>query len=322
MKTKTYYTNLPDNKSKLYGGAYGVHARELIMHRDLMIKQFTTICASTQSRAEEIKLDFFDTYTDWMFKPFEFKNTDLLSEMCFTQGTTESFTQFYVRFRENHRLRIAKGEYFYHQMMKSLWYKNNFAWLDEDEIKPGDVVLISLPFADTGGVYPGLDNILDQCDKHGVPVMIDLAYLNLTTGDALEYNIDFSRPCIEYVVSSLSKVFPVETMRIGIRLQKKKFEDQLYVINEENYNYINLLSAYVGTSMMQQFKPDYVFNKYRQSQIEICEQLDLEVSPCFNFGIDHKNKYPQYSRGNATNRLCFSRIWDGRAKVEGLIDDS
>lgn len=322
MKNKTYYTNLPDNKSKIYGGAYSVHDDELVAYRDKMIKQFTTVSASTQSRAEEIKIDFFNTYTGWMFKPFKFKNTNLLSEMCFTQGTTESFTQFYVRFRENHRLRIAKGEYFYHQMMKSLWYKNNFAWLNDDDIKPGDVVLISLPFADTGSAYIDLDRILDQCDQHGVPVMLDLAYLNLTTGDALKYNVDFDRPCIEYVVSSLSKVFPVENMRIGIRFQKTKFEDQLYVINEENYNYINLLSAYVGTHMMKKFEPDYVFNKYRQDQIQMCKQLDLDVSPCFNFGIDYKNKYPQYSRGNTSNRLCFSRIWDGRAEIEGLIDDN
>ena len=30
------------------------------------------------------------------------------------------------------------------------------------------------------------------------------------------------------------------------------------------------------------------------------------------FGIDKLNQYPQYNRGNDTNRLCFSRIWDGR----------
>ena len=30
------------------------------------------------------------------------------------------------------------------------------------------------------------------------------------------------------------------------------------------------------------------------------------------FGIDKLNQYPTYNRGNDTNRLCFSRVWDGR----------
>ena len=69
--------------------------------------------------------------------------------------------------------------------------------------------------------------------------MIDLAYINLAKG----LSFDLSHDCIEYVVSSLSKAFPLELSRIGIRLQKKKFEDQIYVINEDGYNYINFFNS-------------------------------------------------------------------------------
>ena len=319
MKFKTYYTNLPDNKLKTYGGAYGVHDTELLACRDRTIKKFTSINSAKISAAESIKKKFIETYPTWMFEPFDFQNTELLTEACFTQGTTESFAQFYIRYKD-YRLRIAKGEYFYHQMMKSLRYEGNFAWLEDEPIQSGDVVLISLPFSDTGDAYVGIDNILDQCDELGVPVMLDLAYVNLTIGKYLNYKIDFARPCIEYVVSSLSKVFPVENMRIGIRLQKTKAEDQLYVINEENYNYINLLSAYVGTAMMEEFPADWVVNKYRSKQLEMCEKLGLGLSPCVPFGIDFADRYPQYNRGRDSNRLCFSRLWDGRADIEGLVE--
>jgi len=50
----------------------------------------------------------------------------------------------------------------------------------------------------------------------------------------------------------------------------------------------------------------------------LCKQLNVDPSPCYIFGIDTKNQYSQYSRGNVTNRLCFSRIWDGRDQREGL----
>jgi hypothetical protein len=86
----------------------------------------------------------------------------------------------------------------------------------------------------------------------------------------------------------------------------------LNVINEKNYNYINILSAYVGTKLMEKYPADYIFNKYRQKQLEMCDHLNLEASPCVYFGIDRLGNFPEYNRGTRTNRLCFSRVWDGR----------
>ena len=312
------YTNLPDNKNRIYGGAYSVHDNDLMTERDQLIRQFTTIDHDVTDTAEKIKSDFLELYRDWMFREFDFQNVNLYKHACFTQGTTESFAQFYIRYRDRYRLRIKKGEYFYHQMMKSLWYTNNFAWLDDDILRPNDVMLISIPFADTDGRHDNLDELLDQCDALDIPVMLDLAYLNMAVGSVLGQTIDFGRPCIKYVVSSLSKIFPVENLRIGIRLQKEFYEDQIYVINEKNYNYINLLSAYVGHGMMQRFATDYMFNKYRAKQLEMCQQLGLDASPCFVFGIDQHDRYPEYNRGGITNRLCFSRVWDGRNQKLGL----
>ena len=148
--------------------------------------------------------------------------------------------------------------------------------------------------------------------------MLDMAYLNIASPESFTYTIDLGRPCIEYVVSSLSKVFPVENLRIGIRLQKQRFEDQLYVINELGYNYINILSTYVGTGLMRQFAPDHMFQRYRPRQLKLCAELGVDASPCFNFGIDRNNRYPEYSRGGHTNRLCFSRVWDGRVQIMNL----
>ena len=303
----TRYTDLPDNKEKPFGGAYSVWDVETCATRDKAVKEYIENLASLDD--EKIKKDFLGTYKNWIFSTHpNIKGWQDYNELCFTQGTTESFAQFYLRFRENKRLRLAKGEYFYNQMMKGLWYKENFAWLDEDEIRQNDVVLISVPFSDTGAVPNNLENLLQQCDDNNVPVMLDLAYINL----AINLEVDLTHPCIEYVVSSLSKVFPVELYRIGIRMQRKKFEDQLYVINEDNYNYINVLSAFVGYKLMKTYTADFVYKKYRIKQLEMCKKLDVDPSPCVYFGIDKKNQYQEYKRGGDTARLCFSRVWDGR----------
>jgi hypothetical protein len=178
----TQYTNLPDNKHRLYGGAYSIHDSALISSRDQFIREFTQIDSGSTMLAESIKQEFVETYQGWMFEGFNFKNTNLYKHACFTQGTTESFAHFYIRYRNGYRLRLKKADYFYHQMMKSLWYSDKFSWLDEDKIRPGDVVLVSLPFSDTGDKPEELDQLLDDCDQLGVPVMLDLAYLNLATG--------------------------------------------------------------------------------------------------------------------------------------------
>lgn len=315
----TKYTELPDNKNRIFGGAYGIHDPELTAARDDLISRAKDLDFADPHCAEQIKSEFLETYQRWMFDAFDFPGTDLYRYACFTQGTTESFAQFYIRYRDGHRLRIKKGEYFYHQMMKSLWYGQKFAWLEDDQIRPGDVLLISVPFADTGSCPEDLELLLTRCDDLEVPVMLDMAYLNITVGSVLQQKIDLRHPCIKYVVSSLSKAFPVENFRIGIRLQKELYEDQIYVVNEHNYNYINLFSAYLGQGLMQRFAPDHMFNKYRDRQLQTCQDMGLDPSPCYIFGIDRHNRYPQYNRGGATNRLCFSRMWDGRGERFGLV---
>ena len=307
----TRYTNLPDNKEKTFGGAYSVHDIETCKTRDSAVLEYISL--QTKLNHNEIKNKYLSTYKNWMFSSHpKIIGWQDYNELCFTQGTTEAFAQFYLRYRESKRLRLAKGEYFYNQMMKGLWFKNKFAWLDEDQISSNDVVLISVPFSDTGAVPNYLEKILTECDEKNVPVMLDLAYINL----AIDQQIDLTHKCIEYIVSSLSKVFPVELYRIGIRMQRKKFEDQLYVVNEKNYNYLNLLSAYVGTKLMEKYPADYIFKKYRDKQIFICNKLNLKPSPCVYFGIDQNKKFQEYNRGTTSNRLCFSRIWDGRMAYE------
>ena len=306
------YTSLPDNKDLPFGAAHSIHDSELCAYRDLFINNFTLDNNYSVANAEKIKSEYIETYKKWMFSTHNVKGHEDFSEACFTNGTTESFYQYYLRYKTHRRLRLAKGEYFFHQMMKGLWFTGErFSWLEDGPIQRDDFLLISVPFSDSCTVPDFLEEVLCQCDKLDVPVMLDFAYINI----AKDLDIDVSHSCIKYIVSSLSKTFPVETHRIGIRLQREKWEDQLYVINEYNYNYINLLSAFLGKSMMQKFEADYVFNKYRAKQIDLCNAMELEVSDCVFFGIDHNNQYPQYNRGTKTNRLCFSRVWDGRMNI-------
>ena len=286
-----------------YVGAWSVHDPMLRDHRDFV----QGLWNEREWDFTELKHDYFKLYKQWMFEPHpRIQGIDWYGEPCFTQGTTESFNLFYIRYSDK-RLRIAKGEYFYHNMIGKL-YNKPFAFLDEDDLQEGDAVVLSVPFSDTGNVPYYLEEILTECDLKGIPVMLDLAYLNL----AKDLSFDLRHECIEYITSSLSKSFPLELSRVGIRFQKSSFEDQLNIMNEDKLNYINMHSLYLGYQMMKEWKADWLYTKYRYPQERICEELEVEPSSCVIFGIDNDNTYPEYNRGGETNRLCFSRVWDGR----------
>ena len=100
------YTNLPDNKNKSLGGAYSVYDVETVERRDMIIEDLSWI---RQGRnPDDIRKDFLNTYMEWMPSTHNLLGIEKYTQACFTQGTTESFAQFYIRYK-NCRLRLRKG---------------------------------------------------------------------------------------------------------------------------------------------------------------------------------------------------------------------
>jgi histidinol-phosphate/aromatic aminotransferase/cobyric acid decarboxylase-like protein len=158
-----------------------------------------------------------------------------------------------------------------------------------------------VPFADTGNVPENLFAILDRCEDLKIPVLLDLAYINLAVG----LELDLNYKCIDTVTSSLSKVFPLSDHRIGIRLQQEFVDDTLFAYNQNQY--INLYSASIGHEVIKKYSADHSFKKYRLRQLAVCEELSIIPSSSFIFGIDKNNLYPEYNRGAISNRLCLSK---------------
>jgi hypothetical protein len=299
-------TGLPNLKPKPYGGAYSIWDERLCAYRDDTIRSFTLPINLTK-----FKHYYFDLYKHWMLSSHpNIEGLDHFHTPCYTNGTSDSFAHFYIKYHQCKRLRLMRGEYFFHQWVARTHYLDRFAWLEDEPLAEGDVLLLSVPFANTGNCPDELENILSVCDILQIPVMLDLAYINLST----DFTIDLTHPCIEYVVTSLSKVFPVENWRIGIRWQKCASEDPITIINEDGYEYLNFQSMALGVAMMTEFSADWTYDQYRFLQITECEKLGLVPSDSVYFGLDYNNQYPEYSRGGDVNRLCFTRLWDGRMK--------
>jgi len=287
---------LPPLRDKPYGGAWSIHDHESVS------------AIKSMSYARGDKDAFVKDYKDWICAGKDFNGIDKFVQLDFSAGTTETFHMFYVRHIKK-RLRLFSGEYFYHHMMARNYF-DKFALLDDEDIKAGDVVAMSCPFSNTGNIPKDFYKILQQCDDNNVPVLLNLAYISISNISQLNLNYK----CIQTITTSLSKVFPVENHRIGLRLERECYDDSLVAYNQNNY--LNVFSVNIGHRLIKQFDNNWLYNKYESQQVETCEQLQLERSSCVIFGLDTSERYPEYKRGTEINRLCFSKTWDKRIDVK------
>ena len=278
---------LPNHRNKIYGGAWPVPDPDVLEY--LM----TTSINSTHK-------EFVNDYFQWFANPHNINGIEKFNSLSYCNGTTEAFDKFYHK-HMHRKLRFLRGEYFYHQIMAKRFFKESSFIDDPNDISNDDVVVMSVPFSDTGNVPEHYDDIMIQCEKNNVPVLLDMAYISL----AVKLNINVDYQCIDTITTSLSKVFPVAHWRIGMRMQKENIDDTLdaYEMN----SYLNTHAVNVGHQLIKQYPADYSFNKYRQQQLSFCNMLDIKPSDSFIFGIDQFNKHPEYNRGGPTNRFCFAR---------------
>ena len=159
-----------------------------------------------------------------------------------------------------------------------------------------------MPFSDNGGIHPMTYDIIKECDKLNIPVLIDSAYMNISKG----ITVDLEYDCIHTVCFSLSKAFySIDRLRVGMRLQRVFKDDPIDVFN--SIGMVNNIGAYVGINLLYNFNPDYIPKKYSSKQSLICKEFNLTPSDCVIFGIGG-DEYSDFNRGGELNRVCISDI--------------
>lgn len=283
---------LANLKDKPYGGVWSIDDSDAI----------ASVRAAHDPFATSDLQEFLHDYSKWMHQGHNIHGIQRFSHLAYANGTTEVFDKFYQRHTDR-RLRLWRGEYFYHQIQARELFQD-WAWIEEDDIRDNDVVAVSMPFSDTGGIPELYQLVLEQCESLGVPVMVDMAYIN--TSKSSNFNVDFD--CIEVIATSLSKVFPVSHMRIGMRLMQNFLDDTLSAYCNQATPYLNTSSVNLGHQLIKQYSSQWLWEKYHLEQHKICNELGVAPSNCVMLGVDHLNKFDEYNRGGKTNRLCFSKI--------------
>jgi hypothetical protein len=185
-----------------------------------------------------------------------------------TNGCTESIGEYHWMFRDR-RLRLYAGEYLFTSWLS---LKDQFTYMHEDKLREGDALIMSAPFAHTGDLIEDYHTILQECTRLEIPVLIDCCFFGTCTG--LDFSVDYD--CVQGVCFSTSKTFATGTFRIGTLFCKTP-TDHIGALNA--FYYTPLLASKIHLEIMYQFGPDYMPSKYRESQLDICNQFDIQASP-------------------------------------------
>ena len=97
-------------------------------------------------------------------------------------------------------------------------------------------------------------------------------------------------------------------MRIGIRCTRDFVDDTVNFYT--SLQMVAKTAAGIGTRLCNTFDTDYNQNMFRDKQIKICKELNIEPSDCVIFGLSSKSddRFADYDRGTQWRRVCISKL--------------
>jgi len=216
---------------------------------------------------------------------------------CYSSGTSPAFTSFIGR-HINKRIRYSRNDFALSKIVSNA-FSANHCYLEDDKLKEGDALILSMPFSGNGGLIDNYNNILTVCDSKDIPVMIDGAYFGISFG--VDYNL--THKCITDFCTSLSKPYGFGQIRVGIRFTKEEIDDELTALTVfDNYN---KLGAWLGHRVIENFNHNWVIDQHRQIYLDICEEYNLNPTNTLTLGLggtEYANKFKR----NDYVRVCVS----------------
>ena len=223
---------------------------------------------------------FEDQFPFWVMQGTRFKlhNFDQFRYVGFSAGTQESFLNFYL-VNKTKRFRVFRGDYWWHM---DIWTSVgiNWAYIEDDDLVPGDICICSYPFALIGDKHENFDWLVDECNRKNIDLLVDFIYL---PNSSHAVDIDLSADCIKQITFSFSKTFPVQSAKVAVRMCKTKPNDPMQISNDENI--CNRLGAGLALDIMNRFPIDHNVNKYYTEQTHWCAKLGLKQTKVVHFGL-------------------------------------
>lgn len=255
--------------------------------------------------------EFLEYYPKWISKTQNNKveGLDLFPHRFVSLGCTQGLDEFHYWCRMNgYRIRMFRGEYPYNRDCIDFNWDEDF--IDDHPLVKGDAVILSFPFSASGDVHPRWEELLETCGKLDIPIFIDAAFFG-TCGDV---DFDFSHPSIQFIAFSTTKSLSCGNYRNGIVFSKI---DTGHLSVQTSWHHGIHLNTSIGLYLMRNFSPDYLYNKYRKSYLEVCEYFKLIPTKCVHLATGDYN-WSHFTRDEVFNRIGVRNAVKERYK--GRVD--
>jgi hypothetical protein len=225
------------------------------------------------------------------------KGLDQFTHSCFSAGTSVCFGEFISRY-PNRRVRTSRSDFVLGQIL-SKSYQREHTFLEDDQLRHNDCLLISLPFSGNGGLYPNWDELLKLANDLEVPVFIDAAYF----GISYDVVYDLTWPCIQDVALSLSKNFSPVGFRLGMRFTRSFVDDGVSsgLVVADIFDRVN---SYISIQILKNFMHDEFLRPYKKGQIMVCDQLELVPTNTVTLALDPTMR-KEFQKGDFY-RVCIT----------------
>jgi hypothetical protein len=224
---------------------------------------------------DQLAFEFMNKFDLWLYNSFK---NDLQGLTAFPKrdviyGVTQYIDDLYQRL--GNKLRSIKHDYKYHwRLNQDIEYFNPDNVIDH----VGKELIISMPFPQIGDIHPRMNDILDQCDRFGIPVHIDGAWI----GSVKDITFNFDHPAIKTIGFSLSKA-GMGSNRVGVRYSRETPKGAVTLMNEFNMQQQSLLA--IGIGYLDNFPPDYFWNKYEDKYNKILKDFNLQPTKSIHLAL-------------------------------------
>jgi len=225
-----------------------------------------------------------------------------MEHCAFCPGTTDAFGEFISRYPGN-RIRVSRSDFIITRVLCKA-YGRDLCYLEDDELRTGDSLIISVPFSGNGGMHPHFDSMMDSCDQLDIPVFIDAAYFGISHG----VHYDLTRPCVKDMATSLSKNFVGNPLRLGVRFTKERIDDSITIalLGAKIFDKVN---GHISSELLKKFPHDWIIDKYMRKSTEVCRELGLTTTNTLTLALGDESMQ-EYKRGDYV-RVCISKHLSG-----------
>lgn len=217
---------------------------------------------------------YFRVFHDWLTgsQLNSIRGLESFPHRDFCLGVTHVIDDLHQSFGE--RLVTIPNDYPYHWRLRE-----DIPLRTPDTLKSNDVLVISMPFCYLGDTHPQMSAYLDRAQQLAIPVHVDSAWYGCTRG----IDFDYSHPAITSVSFSLSKGLGLGCNRAGVRYSRERWRGPVTITNDFKYFVYSVM--WISIQFMKKFGSDYFQNKYGETYLALCEELNLRPTKVIHLAM-------------------------------------